>query len=61
MFQHGGNVQSSTCQAPEKNMIFRGCKEIAYINRAIALYSSHMKEKWIIHRGKENVLFTYFS
>jgi len=43
------------------NMIFRGRKEIAYINRVIALYSSHMKEKWIIHRGKENVIFMHFG
>jgi hypothetical protein len=53
MFQPGGNVQSSACQALERNMIFRECKKIAYINLVTALCSSHAKGKWVMYSQRE--------
>ena len=59
MFWHRENVHSSTCKVFQKNVIFRGCEEIACI--VTELYSSHVKENWMINRWKVSVIFMYLS
>lgn len=56
---HGENVHLSASQVFPKNVISRGCEELAYI--VTALYSPHVKENWMINRWKVNVIFMYLS
>lgn len=56
MFQHGESVHSSTCQVFQKNVIFRGCKEIAYI--VTALYDQRSLTDRVL---EEQLILTQFS